>query len=217
MAVQRIWPTVDGAFAYADPANEAIKAALGGFPVWSVRPFRADLDCVRLAGPTVGRRAEPSDAARIVDLVNSCHRREGFFAPYTVGTLEDRLSRVPEAYSWQHLQLTGSAVMGTWLCGERRTVVDGERRHESIRGLVLDYGFDPDGDTDDLERLIRHWCGCACLAGITHLSIFSSPLSPGSETIRDLADRIEEFDFSFDEREPDDLDARGVYVDPIYF
>ena len=86
-----------------------------------------------------------------------------------------------------------------------------------VRGLVLDYGFLPDRGTDDLEALIRTWCARARDAGITHLSIFSSPPSPGTRTIVRLADRIEEFDFSFGEQEPIDLDERGVYVDAVYF
>ena len=52
---------------------------------------------------------------------------------------------------------------------------------------------------------------------MTHLSIFSSPPSPGAQLIARLADRIEEFVFSFDGREPGDLDECGVYVDAIYF
>jgi hypothetical protein len=217
IAAQSVQPSIDGVFAYADPANETIKAALGGYPTWSVRPFRAELDCARLAGPTFGRQAEPTDAARIVELANACHGREGFFARYTVATLNERLSRASDAYSWGNLQVSAAAVVGTWLCAERRTVVDASREDEMVRGLVLDYGFLPDGDTDDLEALIRHWCACAHAKGMTHLSVFSSPPSPGAGTIMRLADRIEEFDFSFDEREPIDLDMRGVYVDAAYF
>jgi len=217
IAAKSGWPTIDGVFAYADPTNEAIKAALGGFPTWSVRPFRAELDCARLAGPAFGRQAEPSDAEQIVELINACHRREGFFSHYTEATLGERLSRVPDSYSWQHLQLSESAVMGVWLCAERRTVVDGSRKEESVRGLVLDFGFTHDGGIDDLEALIGHWCTKALAAGMSHLSIFSSPGAPGAETLRRLADRIEEYDFSFDKREPKDLAKCGVYVDAVYF
>ncbi len=216
-AAERVQATIDGVFAYADPANETIKAALGGFPVWSVRPFRAELDCARLAGPAFGRRAEPADATRIIELVNACHEREGFFAPYTPATLTERLARVPHAYSWRNLQLSDAAVMGVWLCAERRTVADGRAKETMVRGLALDYGFLPDRGANDLEALIRHWCGCAHEAGITHLSIFSSPPSASAQVIARLADQIEEFDFSFDEQEPTDLDQRGVYVDAIYF
>ena len=215
-ALESVQASIDGVFAYADPANETIKAALGGYRVWSVRPFRAELDCARLAGRAFGRQAEPADAARIVELVNACHRREGFFAPYTTATLSERLSH-GGVYSWRNLQLSDAAVVGVWLCGERRTVADGQRKEKLVRGLLLDYGFLPDRGADDLEALIRHWCTAAREAGITHLSIFSSPPSAGAGVIARLADRIEEFDFSFDQQEPMDLDERGVYVDAVYF
>jgi hypothetical protein len=216
-ALERVQASIDGVFAYADPANETIRAALGGYPVWSVRPFRAELDCARLAGPAVGRQAESSDAARIAELMNACHRREGFFAPYTAATVGERLSRATGVYSWRNLRLSDAAVVGVWLCAERRTVTDGRRKETMVRALVLDYGFLPDRGSDELEALIRHWCARAREARITHLSIFSSPPSPGARLIAGLADHIEEFDFSFDAPEPMDLDERGVYVDPVYF
>ena len=183
-----------------------------------------------LVAPTVSRRVPlrppgraalrprttPADAARVVELVNTCHGREAFFAPYNRATFEERLSRAPHAYFWPDLRLSDNAVMGVWLCGERRIVIDGQRRDEMVRGLVLDDGFLPEGE-EDFVALIRHWCTSAKAAGITHLSIFSSPSSPGADTIRHLADRIQEFDFGFDEPEPADLDTRGLYVDAIYF
>lgn len=213
---ENVWPTTDAQFAYADPANARARAAFGGYPFWSLRPFRAEFDCARLAGPPFGRETTPADAARVMELVNTCHGREAFFSPYNGATLEERLSRAPHAYSWPHIRLSDNAVMGAWLCGERRIVVDGQRRDEMVRGLVLDYGFLPEGE-EDFVALVRHWCASANAAGMTHLSIFSSPSSPGADTIRHLAHRIQEFDFAFDEPEPSDLDARGVYVDAIYF
>ena len=134
---------IDGVFAYVDPANDTPNAALGGYATWSARPFRAELDCARLAGPAFGRQAGPADAERIVELLNACHMREGFFAPYTVTTLEERLSRAFDVYSWGNFCLSDAAVVGMWSCGERRTVVDGGRKDISVRGLVLDYGFCP--------------------------------------------------------------------------
>jgi len=209
---------IDGVFAYVDPANDTPNAALGGYATWSARPFRAELDCARLAaGPAFGRQAGPADAERIVELLNACHMHEGFFAPYTVTTLEERLSRASDVYSWRNFFLSDAAVVGMWLCGERRTVIDGGHKEVTVRGLVLDYGFLPDRGTHELEALIRRCCACACEAGMTHLSIFSSPPSPGAQLIARLADRIEEFVFSFDGREPSDLDECGVYVDAIYF
>ena len=216
-AMECVQASIDSVFAYVDPANDTPKAAIGGYPTWSARPFRAEFDCAQLVGSAFGREAGPADAERIVELLNACHVREGFFAPYTVSTLEERLCRAADVYSWRNFRLSDSAVVGMWLCGERRTVVDAGREETMVRGLVLDYGFLSDRGDDELEALIRHCCVCAREAGMTHLSMFSSPPSPGASLISRLADSIEEFVFSFDEQEPVDVDNRGVYVDPVYF
>ena len=90
---------------------------------------------------------------------------------------------------------------------------------ESVRGLVLDYGFAGAQGLDELERLLRYWCAIAHEAGVTHLAIFSSPSSPGAKRLFSLADgeQIENFEFPCGVPAPRDLAEAGVYVDAIYF
>jgi hypothetical protein len=62
-------------------------------PQWSSRPERLVIDCRAQAGPAHGRPATPSDAARVVALVNVAHDREELFVPYTAARLAERLGR----------------------------------------------------------------------------------------------------------------------------
>ena len=212
-----LMPSLDSVFAYRDPRNDAMVAALGTFPTWSLHVFRAELSCAGLAGEPFGRVATPEDAAHIATLMNRCHGREGFFAPYTPDTLRERLSRAPEAYSWSNLRVSDAAVVGAWLCGECRRIEKDGRARENSRGLVLDFGFDGRVGLDELERLLRHTCAAARDAGMDQLSIFSSPPSPGAAHIRELAEDVVSYEFAFGEPEPPDLDERGAFVDPFYF
>lgn len=219
LAGEAVLSTTDGFFAYMDPGNDAMRTALGGFPSWSVHVQRAALPCKRLAGPAFGRRATPRDADHIADLINACHRGEGFFAPYTVEMLTQRLHRVPHAYAWNDVLVSDRAVAGVWLAGEHRRIERDGVVAESVRGLVLDYGFDGAQGLEELERLLRYWCAIAHEAGITHLAIFSSPSSPGAKRLLSLADgeQIESFEFPCGVPEPRNLTEAGVYVDAIYF
>lgn len=210
-------PSLDAVFAYRDPRNDAMLAALGSFPTWSLHVFRAELPCEQLAGVPFGRIAAPGDAEHIAALMNRCHAREGFFAPYTAETLCERLSRAADAYSWSNLRVSDAAVVGAWFCGERRRVEKDGRLRETTRGLVLDFGFDGDAGLDELKRLLRHTCAAARDAGMNQLSIFSSPPSPGADCIQELAQGVVPYEFAFGEPEPPDLAERGAYVDPIYF
>lgn len=215
--IDPLQPSLDGIFAYRDPRNDAMLAALGSFPTWGLRVFRAELPCAGLAGEAFGRAATPDDAEHIAALMNRCHGREGFFAPYTAETLRERLSRAPDAYSWSNLFVSDAAVVGAWLCGERRRVEKDGRRSETSRGLVLDFGFEGGVGLDELERLLRHTCAAARDAGMDQLSVFSSPPSQGAERIRELADDVVSYEFAFGAPEPPDLAECGAYVDPVYF
>ena len=192
-------------------------AALGTFPTWNLQVFRAELPCVALAGTRFGRVATPDDAEHIAALMNKCHGGEGFFVPYTADTLFERMSRAPNAYSWSNLRITEAAVVGAWLCGERRRVEKDRRVREAKRGLVLDFAFDGDAGLVDLEHLLRRVCAEAREAGLDQLSVFSSPPSPGAARIQQLAEEVVAYEFAFGEPEPTDLATRGAYVDPIYF
>jgi GNAT superfamily N-acetyltransferase len=220
-ALQDVSPT-EHFFAYMDPGNDAMRGTarrtFGDSMAWSVRPFRALLGCEALAGPAAGRRATREDAATIARLMNSAHVGEGFFVPYSEQSLHERLARVPEAYSWNDLLITDSAVVGVWLADQRRRVERNGAIAESRRGLVLDHGFSDDAQgRADFEALLRAWCGLAREAGHTHLSIFTSDPSRGAGLLKRLATELEPYEFQSSLAEPDDLAGSGVYVDQIYF
>jgi len=186
---------------------------------WSIAAFRVQLGCATLAGPAAGHPATPADAPAIVELLNSFHGREEMYVPYTVESLSARMERAPELYSWDKVWMTSSAMVGVWPAGESLRVVSetNGRRTESLRGLVLDYAFMP-GAEREFEALIRAWCGWIQQRGMDRLSIFTSPSSPGVETLRSLAREVEPFNmWTPGIAEPPAAGERGLYVDPIYF
>ncbi|MBI1814796.1 MAG: hypothetical protein HYR72_07450 [Deltaproteobacteria bacterium] len=216
----------DSGYVYTDPHNEAVRewqASASGAHTWRIarawnyRPFRALLRCAAVSGTAAGHAATRADAARIVALVNACHEREEMFLPYDAGRLASRLDRLPESYGWARVWLEGEAVVGVWESGELCVRDENGKTTESVRAYVLDYGFDPQRGLRDFERLLRAWCARLADRGVTHLSIFSSPASLGSELIRDLAEAVVEVQFQCRLGEPPDVSERGFYVDHVYF
>lgn len=216
----------DDGYVYTDPRNEGVREwqaserspwRVLGVPAWTYRPFRALLGCEALAGPPAGRPATRADAPRIVALLNACHQREEMYLPYDEERLARRVARLPDQYGWAELWLEGDAVVGVWEAGERCTREEQGRSTESVRAYVLDYGLDPRCGRGDLERVLRAWCTRLRDRGVTHLSIFSSPASPGADVIRDLAETVLEVQFQSRLPEPPDVAARGFYVDHVYY
>ena len=217
---------VDDGYVYTDPHNELVRewqASRSGAQTWQTarawnhRPFRALLRCEAVAGAPAGRPATQDEAPRIVALLNACHEREEMFLPYDEGRLENRLERLADQYGWAQLWLEGDAVVGVWEADERCIRDENGSVTESVRAYVLDYGFEPQRGLPDFERLLRAWCARLANLGITHLSIFSSPASPGSALIRDLAETSAEVQFQSRLPEPPDVSERGFYVDHVYF
>ena len=202
-------------YSYVAVGNEAALRAVP-VPQWSSRPERLVIDCQAQAGPAHGRPATPADAARVVALVNAAHDREELFVPYTAARLAERVGREPAAYGWSHLRLGERAVVGVWPAELRvlREAPDG--REESVRALVLDTGFEP-GAEAELVALLRAWCAALAARGFTHLSLFTSPGSPGRDAVLPLAARVEPYHFNIGLAEPADVAARGLYVDHLYF
>ena len=161
--------------------NAAMQRGFANTPnKWPLRALRCQLPCEKLAAPPTGRPAKPEDAARIVELLNGCHGEEELYLPYTLETLAARLARAPQEYSWEQVWLTDGAVVGVWPAGESIQVIverDGQRA-VSRRGLALDYGFE-DGAEEQLERLLRAWCGRLSERGFDTLSVFTSERSVG--------------------------------------
>jgi hypothetical protein len=216
----------DDGYVYTDPHNETVRewqASPSGAhvwrtaPAWAYRPFRALLRCGALAGAGAGRSSGRGDASRIAALLNACHAREEMFLPYDEGRLASRLDRLPDQYGWAQLWLEGDAVVGVWEAGEHCRRDENGRSTVSVRAYVLDYGFAPQGGMRDFEHLLRAWCARLADRGVTHLSIFSSPASPGAALIRALAETIVDVQFQCGLAESADVSERGFYVDHVYF
>lgn len=204
--------------AYVRPENEAAQRLNGAESRWSVRPFRAVLDCAEVAGEPRGRPATPDDADRVVDLLNGFHDLEELFLPYTPARLDERLHTAPDLYSWSDLLIGDRAVVGVWRSGEVRTFRPdhGSERVER-RAVVLDHGCEP-GAEDELVSLLRAWCAQLATEGFTHLGVFTSPASRASDVLRGLACAIEEYDLMPPGlTEPPTTATSGIYVDPVYF
>ena len=217
----------DGGYVYVDPHNALVREwqsspsgakTWRSAPAWSVAPVRALLRCDALAGPAAGRPASAADAARIAALANACHAGEEMFLPFDEARLSRRLGRLPAVYGWKDVWIGGDAAVGVWNAGERclREAPEGAVS-ESTRAFVLDYGFAPQRGLADFERLLRAWCRPLAGEGATHLSIFTSPGSPGEALIRGLAESTAELRLQSSAAEPAGVAGRGVFVDHLYF
>ncbi len=69
----------------------------------------------------------------------------------------------------------------------------------------------PDAMTARLRSLAHGW------RDITHLSLFTSPGSPGYAALRPLATRVEPYHLNIGTPDPPGLADRGIYVDHLYF
>jgi hypothetical protein len=219
-AFDHYWKDVDGSNAFISVRNEGMQHGFSNTPnKWPVSALCVHLACNDLAGPTIGRLAAASDAARVVEILNATHESEEMYVPYTVATLTARLERAPKQYSWQHLWMTDHAVVGVWPAGDSLCVIK-ESKHDRVvsrRGLTLDYGFF-EGAEDEFEGLLKAWCATLATDKIDTLSIFTSEQSAGCARICQLGREIEAFNmWSPGIPVPADSQLRGLYVDPIYF
>jgi hypothetical protein len=217
---------VAGSIGYGSVDNAAIQRGFANVPEkWDPGPVRAHLACSSDAGSGIGSVATPADAPRIVELINACHSGEEMYTPYTVESLSARLERSPEQYSWNHVRLMENAVVGVWSAGDTIRVITEKngQRVESRRGVVLDYGFVPSDDGGgvgeaELSALLCGWCARLEKRGMDTLTVFSSPASPGYQTIRALAKQTEAFyAWTPGIAVPQRLPEAGMYVDAIYF
>jgi len=187
---------------------------------WSFGPLLLELDVREVGGAEVGRRCGPDDADEVVRILNATHGEEEMFLPYTRERLAARLARDPQQYGWGHLRRTEAAVVGVWPEGERivtrLTRPDGTVL-ESRAGMVLDYGCLP-GREEELVALLRAWASELAARGFDSLSLFAWPGAPLEPPLRELAARVEPFDFWTPAiPEPAGARERGLYVDPVYF
>jgi hypothetical protein len=207
--------SMDAPYAYVAVDNAAA-GRLHGPDRWSFHALRAVLHCEGLAGPSVGRPATPADATRIVEILNTCHEGEEMYRPYTVELLTERLERAPELYSWSNVWLTDRAVAGVWPAGLRVVREEDGQRTETVRASVLDHGSLP-GAEDELESLLRAWCGWLAERGTSELAIYTSEGSPNYGVCSALASQIDAYHFRMGVPEPEGAAQRGLYVDAVYF
>ena len=219
-ALDKYWPVVDGSNAFISEQNAGMRHGFANTPnKWDVPILRMQLSCADLAGPAAGRSATPDDADAVVALLNAFHENEEMFVPCTVQSLTARLERAPRQYSWDRIWMSEKALVGVWPAGDSLRVITETKgvRSESVRGVALDYAYAP-GAEAAFEALLRAWCGWLAEQGMDRLSIFSSPPSPGVGLLRALAGEVEAFTMWTPGIEaPADAEARGLYIDPIYF
>jgi hypothetical protein len=219
-AFDHYFDDVDGSRAYISVENAGMQHGFSNTPnKWSKPIYRMQLATAKLAGPAVGRDANPGYAGAIVEIMNRCHEGEEQYLPYTETSFAARMTRSPRDYSWPRVRMTDRAVVGVWPAGEALKVVresDGTRT-ESRPAIVVDHGFLPGGE-HEFEALLRGWCAWANERELDTLSIFSSDASPGHALLRSLASAVEPF-FVWTPgiEEPAGSAERGIYVDPIYF
>jgi hypothetical protein len=204
-------------YAFIAEGNEAVLRTIEPERRWSIGAERLLIDTALAATEGIlARSAEPSDAARIVELFNGMHETEELFVPFTVASLHARLERQPSAYSWHNILLNERAALGVWparlgLRRESEGIVT-----DDVRALVLDYGCEPDGE-DDLVSLMRIACRDLAKQGTTELSIFSSGPAHGYAALRAIAKRAEPYVVVCWKPPGPDIERRGVYVDQLYF
>ena len=210
-------PTKLVGIAYVAVENETVKRLYAGVKPWRAQPLRVTIPCAKAAAEGTARPARPSDAEYIVDVLNRSHEREELHLPYTASSLQARLERAPDLYSWQDVLIGDGAVLGVWHSPELRVRTDGETTTRSRRALVLDYGFLP-GSEDAFEALVRQAAARSADAGYDHLSIFTSDAARGSARLKALGDRVEGYDVIVPfTGEPEGAAERGIYVDQVYF
>lgn len=218
--LDKYWEHVDGSNAYISVDNLGMQHGFANTPnKWPQVVHRLPLDCAALAGPPAGRPATAADADELARRLNAFHEPEEMFDPYTAESFTHRMNRAPDLYGWDRVWLTDRAVVGAWAFGNAlRAITEvGGQRTVSRSGVVLDYAFAP-GAEDELEALLRAWCGRLAEEGFDTLVIYSSPASSGAALLQRLARDTERF-FMWTPgiAVPEGADARGLYVDAVYF
>lgn len=219
VAVPRYPADLSGSYAWVARGNDRSRGLAPDIQPWNIDVVRMRYDAASVAGPTVGRAATPADAPQIVDLINTSHRGEEFFVPYTVESLTTRMERAPDLYGWEHLLLTDDAVVGIWPAGHRIRIITESPDGTTVNreAMVLDYGVAP-GAEDALGRLIRAQCARAADEGLDALAMFASPASANWRVAQSLPHTEEHFDLIATRfGEPADVASRGLHVDQIYF
>ena len=147
------------------------------------------------------------------------HDAEELFVPYTAESFTGRMDRAPDLYDWDRVWLTEAPWSAPGRSAMRcaRSPKSGGVRTVSRSGVVLDYAFEP-GAEDELEALLRAWCGQSRGRGLRHPGDLHSPASPGAVLLERLGRDTERFFMWTPGIEvPEGAQNRGLYVDAIYF
>ena len=183
---------------------------------WPEMPERLVIDTVGAAAAGLGRPATAADAERLVALLNDTHDAEELFCPYSLGSLNERLSRAPGSYGWSSFLISERACVGVWApkMGVIRRA-QGVETHD-VRAFVLDYGCTSDG-VGELVALVNDWRARLAAEGTTELSVFTSAGSRGAADLTALAKRREPYVVLCTFPPGDQVKERGVYIDQLYF
>lgn len=217
---QKYKGAVDSHYWYISPDNEhSLAFARNATNRWTIDPTWVHIDTAKLAGPPFGRPAMPADAPLIADMLNAAHEGEEMFLPYTAASLEERLSRDPQQYSWANLWLSERAVAGVWREGDcisiRVTLPSGEVDESRGAGL-MDYGYLPGGEAE-LVALIRAWCALLAAQGMAEFTLFDSPPTRHHHFLAPLGECSSFGFWTPSLPQPQGAETNGLYVDHIYF
>ena len=168
------------------------------------------------------RPVTPSEAKAVVGLLNRTHDGQELFRPYTLGSLNRRLSRSPE-YGWGHLfgldeadEL--AAVVGLWDQGRSLRVTSLDKAtgqtHTVSRAVVADYGFRPRGERA-LAALLQQAAAVAASWGRQEVMITVPAASPLPDLLADLRPRLDSLCFFVTGDAGKDAGA-DLWVDPVY-
>jgi hypothetical protein len=162
------------------------------------------------------------EAKAVVELLNRTHDGQELFRPYTVGSLNRRLSRSPE-YGWDHVFGVDeggelAAVLGLWDQGRSLRVTSFDKvsgqTHTVSRPVVADYGFRP-GAEGALAALLRGAAAVAASWGRQEVMMTVPAASPLPGLLADLRPRLDTLCFFVTGEAGKDAGA-DVWVDPVY-
>jgi hypothetical protein len=126
------------------------------------------------------------------------------------------MQRAPELYSWDQVLVGEGAMLGVWPAGIRLTTERDGQRRLSTRAVVLDHGFAP-GAEEEQVALLRSWASRLVQLGHTEMTLVTSEASPAYRVVEPLAAKRDPFAYRMAVPEPEGTAERGIYVDAIYF
>jgi hypothetical protein len=168
------------------------------------------------------RPVTPIEVKAVVGLLNGTHEGQELFQPYTLGSLNRRLSRSPE-YAWGHVFAVDeggelAAVVGLWDQGRSLRVTSFDKAtgqtHTVSQAVVADYGFRP-GAEGALAALLRQAGAVAASWGRQEVMMTVPAASPLLDLLADLRPRLDTLCF-FVTGDVRKSVGPELWVDPVY-